>query len=95
MEESASHAFLFIVIARSRICDQGWQNAYKSGLPSAAIFLFYIYIIRCHRYLHANFQEDLPQKKTQNFSFENLLHCFWRTLYYVVETIFFSETISQ
>ena len=76
MEESASHAFLFIVIARSRICDQGWQNAYKSGLPSAAIFLFYIYIIRCHRYLHANFQEDLPQKKTQNFSFENLLHCF-------------------
>ena len=32
------------VSARSRSCDQGWQNAYKSGLPSAAIFfILYIY----------------------------------------------------
>ena len=33
-------------------------------------FLFYIYIIRCHRYLHVNFQEDLPQKKLKTFHFK-------------------------
>ena len=56
MEESASHAFLFIVIARSRICDQGWQNAYNSGLPFGGFFFDFIYVF-IHT-LHANFQED-------------------------------------
>ena len=40
------------------------QNAYNSGLPSAAIFLFYIYIYidRWYRYLHTNFHEDWRKK---------------------------------
>ena len=48
-------------------CDQGWQNAYNSGLPFGAFFRLYICNYRCHRHLHANFQEDRPEKKPNFF----------------------------
>ena len=47
--------------------DQGCQNAYNSGLPSAAFFFTFLCNTRYHSYLHAKFQEDLPKKKLKTF----------------------------
>ena len=53
----------------------------SQGCHPRRVFWLYICKVRCHRYLHAKFQQDLPKKKTQNFPFENLLHSFSVTLY--------------
>ena len=58
---------LFYYNALGGLLDQGCQNAYNSGLPSAASFLLYIYKVGYHRYLHAKFEEDLPKKKPSFF----------------------------
>ena len=51
--------------------------------------------IRYHSYLHAKFQEDLPKKNPENFSFENLVHCFWVRLYIFHTRICARETNPQ
>ena len=61
---------------------QGCQNAYKSRLPSVAIFFYFIYVIldviaTCIQ----NFKKVDRKKPTKLFSIENLLHSFCARLY--------------
>ena len=37
------------------------------GCHPRRVFWFYIYNVRCQRYLHAKFQQDLPKKKLKIF----------------------------
>ena len=53
----------------------------SQGCHSRRFFWLYICKLDSHRYLHANFQKDWPQKKTQLFLVKAVVQCFWHRLY--------------
>ena len=76
-KESSPFFHLFYLLyysARGGIFHQGCQNAYNSGLPSAAIF-FILYIYLCQ------FSWRLTEKNTRLYSFKASVHSFLVTLY--------------
>ena len=60
--------FMYYSIARSGIAaTRVAKLPVSQGCHPRRIFLFHIYNIRCHMYLHAKFQKDLPKKQPKTF----------------------------
>ena len=79
-------SFFYIIVrnhASARECKLSGRGARRLAAPCfpRRVFWLYICIYRSHRYLHAKFQKDWPEKKTRLFLFKAVVHCFCCRLY--------------
>ena len=66
--EAFSCFFMYYSIARSGVAaTRVAKMPIDQGCHPRRVFWIYIYNVRCHRYLHAKFQEDWPKKKLKTF----------------------------
>ena len=81
------------VSVRGGSCDQGWQNAFNSGLPFRRDFFYFTCVFIKAIGTCMQIFRRFYRKKTEVFSFENLVQCFCARLY-IEGYAFFQDKIT-